>query len=193
MYAAQGFEHISSGLGTGAFGVLLLRLTEKRFSATQYALLSSLFTLPRVLAGPVAGVAADAFGWRDFFVLTVFTGIPGLLMLARFVPWNARVLEFKVAEPLPGGPLGKGALAAWGLAGALVTGVASALSLACLNALALYRTSHVFGFTEEGRKLLSPSTFGGGLTLLGLVIVAAVGGLVTAAAASARRSPLAPE
>ena len=104
MYAAQGVEHICSGLGTGAFGVLLLRLTEKRFSATQYALLSSLFTLPRVLAGPVAGVAADAFGWRDFFILTVFTGIPGLLMLARFVPWNARELRFEVATPRPGVP-----------------------------------------------------------------------------------------
>ena len=43
MYVATGFEVFSSGLGTGAFGVLLLRLTEKRFSATQYALFSSLF------------------------------------------------------------------------------------------------------------------------------------------------------
>ena len=74
MYAAQAFEHRSTGLGSGAFGVLLLRLTQKRFSATQYALLSSLFTLPRVLAGPVAGVMADAIGWRDFFILTVLTG-----------------------------------------------------------------------------------------------------------------------
>ena len=54
------FELGSSGLGTGAFGVLLLRLTQKRFSATQFALLSSLFTLPRILSGPVAGVLADA-------------------------------------------------------------------------------------------------------------------------------------
>ena len=77
MYAAQAFELGSSGLGHGAFGVLLLRLTQKRFSATQYALLSSLFTLPRMLAGPVAGVLADAIGWRDFFVLTVVFGVPG--------------------------------------------------------------------------------------------------------------------
>ena len=62
MYAAQAFELGSSGLGQGAFGVLLLRLTQKRFSATQYALLSSLFTLPRILAGPVAGVLADSHG-----------------------------------------------------------------------------------------------------------------------------------
>ena len=189
MYAAQGVEHICSGLGTGAFGVLLLRLTEKRFSATQYALLSSLFTLPRVLAGPVAGVAADAFGWRDFFVLTVFTGIPGLLMLARFVPWNARELRFEVATPTPGGPLTRAQLGVRALFGALLTGASSFLSLSALNALAGYRASKVFAFTEEMRKLLAPRGFGDGLTLLGLFVLALVGGLVTAAAASARRLP----
>ena len=52
MYAATGFEVFAAGLGMGAFGVLLFRLTEKRFSATQYALFSSLFAVPRVLAGP---------------------------------------------------------------------------------------------------------------------------------------------
>ena len=55
MYGATGFEVFTSGLGMGAFGVLLLRLTEKRFSATQYALFSSLFALPRVVAGPITG------------------------------------------------------------------------------------------------------------------------------------------
>ena len=42
MYSATSFELFSSGLGTGAFGVLLIRMTSKRFSATQYALFSSL-------------------------------------------------------------------------------------------------------------------------------------------------------
>ena len=60
MYAATSFELLTSGLGTGAFSVLLLRLTQKRFSATQYALFSSLFALPRVLAGPISGLAVDA-------------------------------------------------------------------------------------------------------------------------------------
>src|SRR5262249_16879277 len=50
MYSAIAFEMGTSGMGTGAFGVLLLRLTEKRFSATQFALLSSLFAVPRVFA-----------------------------------------------------------------------------------------------------------------------------------------------
>ena len=66
MYAAHAFEHVSSGLGSGAFGVLLLRLTQKRFSATQYALLSSLFTLPRVLAGPRDGRSRQGDGLARF-------------------------------------------------------------------------------------------------------------------------------
>ena len=43
MYGATSFELFTSGLGTGAFSVLLLRMTQRRFSATQYALFSSLF------------------------------------------------------------------------------------------------------------------------------------------------------
>ena len=118
MYAATAFELGSTGLGSGAFGVLLLRLTQKRFSATQYALLSSLFTLPRILAGPVAGVLADAIGWRDFFVFTIVIGIPGMVMLARFVPWGVRDVEFEVRAPARGPPLGRGGLAARGRRGA---------------------------------------------------------------------------
>jgi PAT family beta-lactamase induction signal transducer AmpG len=90
MYGATGFEVFTSGLGMGAFGVLLLRLTEKRFSATQYALFSSLFALPRVVAGPITGFTVNAVGWPSFFLLTMMSGIPGLVMLARFVPPGTR-------------------------------------------------------------------------------------------------------
>ena len=90
MYAATGFELFTAGLGMGAFGVLLLRLTEKRFSATQYALFSSLMALPRVVAGPITGFTVNAIGWPAFFLVTMVIGIPGLLMLARFVPLGVR-------------------------------------------------------------------------------------------------------
>jgi PAT family beta-lactamase induction signal transducer AmpG len=189
MYAAQGFEHLASGLGTGAFGVLLLRLTEKRFSATQYALLSSLFTIPRILAGPVAGVSADAFGWRNFFVATVFVGIPGLLMLARFVPWHARELRFEVASPSTKPPLTIAELWIRGALGTLAVGGAAVLSVAALNALSVYRSKKVFALGPELAKLLAPTGFGGWTTVLGLLVVAVAGGLVTAAALQARRRP----
>ena len=90
MYGATGFEVFAAGLGMGAFGVLLLRLTEKRFSATQYALLSSLFAVPRVVAGPITGFTVSAIGWPSFFLLSMALGIPGLVMLARFVPPGVR-------------------------------------------------------------------------------------------------------
>ncbi|HLF55558.1 MAG TPA: MFS transporter, partial [Thermoanaerobaculia bacterium] len=96
MYGAMAFELVTSGLGMGAFGVLLLRITERRFSATQYALFSSLFGLPRILAGPVTGLVVDAAGWRWFFWLTMAAGIPGLLLLQRFAPLGVREPQFGI-------------------------------------------------------------------------------------------------
>lgn len=94
MYGAVSVEMFTSGLGTGAFSVLLLRMTEKRFSATQYAVLSSLFALPRSFAGPVAGFVVHAFGWPAFYLMTMVVGLPGLLALARFVPPGVREPRF---------------------------------------------------------------------------------------------------
>jgi PAT family beta-lactamase induction signal transducer AmpG len=90
LYAAQTVEMATSGLGTGAFSVLLLRLTQKRFSATQYALLSSLMAVTRTLTGPVSGVLVATLGWRDFFILTVPMGLPALALLWRVAPWSQR-------------------------------------------------------------------------------------------------------
>src|SRR5688572_522215 len=95
MYTATGFEVSTAGLGMGAFGVLLLRLTEKRFSATQYALFSSLMAVPRVISGPVTGFTVNAVGWPAFFLLTMVLGIPGLLMRARFVRPGVRGPQFE--------------------------------------------------------------------------------------------------
>ena len=90
LIAAMTVENLTQGLGTGAFSVLLLRLTQKRFSATQYALFSSLFGLPRLWAGPISGFLIAALGWKTFFWLTMLAGIPGLLLLQRFAPFGVR-------------------------------------------------------------------------------------------------------
>lgn len=95
MYGAMGFETFTQGLGTGAFSVLLMRLTKKRFSITQYAVLSSLFSLSRVFTGPISGYLAKAVGWQEFFIITMIAGIPGLLLLHRFSPWGKRDLEMQ--------------------------------------------------------------------------------------------------
>jgi MFS transporter, PAT family, beta-lactamase induction signal transducer AmpG len=108
MYGAMSFEALTTGLGMGAFSVLLLRLTQKRFSATQYALLSSLFGLPRIVAGPVAGFAVDAVGWTWFFVGTLGAGVPGLLLLQRFVPLGSREPLIAPEPARAGRPVGAG-------------------------------------------------------------------------------------
>src|SRR5207244_11223788 len=117
MCAATGFEMLTSGMGTGAFSVLLLRITQKRFSATQYALFSSLFSLPRLVAGPLSGFLVEAVGWRTFFLLTLVFGVPGMVLLARFVPPGVREPVFTVETHRRRQPLAPAGLAPRGGAG----------------------------------------------------------------------------
>jgi PAT family beta-lactamase induction signal transducer AmpG len=187
MYSAVAFELGTSGMGTGAFGVLLIRLTQKRFSATQYALLSSLFSIPRVLAGPPAGLLVDAMGWRDFFVFTILAGIPGMLMLWRFVPWGVTEPEFQVEAPKKGAPVTPAHVAARATVGGLLGFGLSALTLAVLEAMRTYRSKKVFDIGAHFVDVFTPSTLGDWLTLVGMVALALTVALTTAAYVVARR------
>ncbi|HSK76000.1 MAG TPA: MFS transporter [Thermoanaerobaculia bacterium] len=188
MLAAIGFETLSSGLGSGAFSVLLLRMTQKRFSATQYALFSSLFGLPRILSGPIAGYAAYAYGWEAFFWATLPVGIPGMILLSRFVPWNAREVDFQVEPPSLKKPLGRGELFLRGLAGTAVGTAAAAAITAALSALKVLRDNPAapFDLLTPLVALVRPADGGGWLTLLGLLTFGIVCGLFTAAVTAAR-------
>lgn len=74
-------EYFVSGLGSTAFVVLLTSLCNVRFSATQYALLSSLSAVGRVFLGPLAAWLVPQVGWSMFFVITTLSAIPGLLLV----------------------------------------------------------------------------------------------------------------
>jgi len=187
MYAAQAFELGTSGVGTGAFGVLLLRLTEKRFSATQYALLSSLFSVPRVLAGPPAGLLADALGWRSFYILTVFLGIPGLVMLQRFVGWSEREPVFHVAEPRRGPPIKAVGLVGFSALAGAATLLGGWLAAAGLSAVKAYRDAGVMRLGEAAAALLRPVGVGDWIGVVGIVLLALLTAMATAAALVARR------
>src|SRR5438445_682537 len=187
MYSAVALELGMSGMGTGAFGVLLIRLTQKRFSATQYALLSSLFSIPRVLAGPPAGLLVDALGWRDFFVFTLLAGIPGMAMLWRFVPWSARDPEFQVEQPKRGTPVTPAQVATRAAVGGIAGFGISVLTLALLEAMRTYRSQKVFDLAASVHDILLPAGLGGWLTLVGLVAIALTIALTTAAFVVARR------
>ncbi len=82
------FENLSSGMGTSAFVAFMAIQTNKRFTATQYALLSSLMGVPRVLAAAPTGYLAQALGWVPFFIACTLMAVPGLLILLRFSTWR---------------------------------------------------------------------------------------------------------
>ncbi|RPH64016.1 MAG: MFS transporter [Burkholderiales bacterium] len=86
MAAAIGFENLCGGMGTAAFVAFLMALTDRRFSAAQYALLSALAAVGRVYVGPASGVMVEALGWPTFFVFTVGAALPGLVLLRWLRP-----------------------------------------------------------------------------------------------------------
>jgi PAT family beta-lactamase induction signal transducer AmpG len=81
MILAVAFENFTGGMGTAAFISLLMALCDHRYSATQFALLSSLASLGRVFIAPTSGYVVESLGWTNFFVIAVLTAAPGLLML----------------------------------------------------------------------------------------------------------------
>ena len=197
MYAANIFETATSGMGTGAFSVLLLRITQKRFSATQYALFSSLFGIPRIVSGPIAGSVVDAVGWEPFFWGTMVVGIPGLLLLQRFAPLGMRDPDFTVEAPKARRPLSTPAIALRGVFGgvvALALGAASLAALAGLKAVHAATTTAAgavapagFDFVRRLEALAAPADPKGWLQLVGLLVFAGFIGLTTAAVFAGRR------
>ena len=86
---AIGFEAFASvGLGTAAFGAFIARATDRRFTATQFALFTSLAVVPRTFANAGAGFIVEGIGWFDFFLLCGALGLPGLLLLPKVAPWR---------------------------------------------------------------------------------------------------------
>ncbi|MGH8847568.1 MAG: MFS transporter, partial [Polaromonas sp.] len=75
-------DNLSSGIASAAFIAYLSSLTNVNYSATQYALFSSMMLLlPKFLAG-YSGRYVDAFGYSHFFTATALLGLPVLLLVA---------------------------------------------------------------------------------------------------------------
>ena len=81
MVAVVAAENLCGGMGTAAFVALLMAMCDRRFSATQYALLSALAAFGRVYVGPAAGALAADYGWMAFFLFTFFIALPGIALL----------------------------------------------------------------------------------------------------------------
>lgn len=79
--AVIAFENLSAGLGTAAYIGFIASLTDKRFTATQFALLTSFMGMPRVFAAAPTGYMVGTFGWSGFFLFCTLIAIPGILLI----------------------------------------------------------------------------------------------------------------
>ncbi len=79
--AVIAFENLTGGMGTSAFVAFMASQTRRAFTATQYALLTGLMGLPRVLAAAPTGWAATQLGWTGFFLMCTLAAAPGLWLL----------------------------------------------------------------------------------------------------------------
>jgi PAT family beta-lactamase induction signal transducer AmpG len=95
LLAAVAFENITGGMGTAAFLAFLMSLTQQRFTATQFALLSAFASVGRVWVGPLAGVMAETVGWPTFFIVSTVLALPALAMLV----WQRE--RIRALEPTP--------------------------------------------------------------------------------------------
>ncbi len=90
MYSASAMESFTGGLGTAAFLAFLMAIVDKRHSATEYALLSSVFALSRSVAGWAGGFGAETLGYGAYFLLTFFLAFPAYLLL----PWVKKMIRY---------------------------------------------------------------------------------------------------
>ena len=95
MVTVIGLENLCGGMGTAAYVALLMALCDRRFSATQYALLSALSAVGRVYVGPAAGYLVAGFGWIQFFFFTFLIALPGIGLLV----WMRGRIEALDAAP----------------------------------------------------------------------------------------------
>ncbi|RDE49369.1 MAG: MFS transporter [Candidatus Accumulibacter meliphilus] len=81
-------EYLGVGLGTAAFTAFIARATNPAFTATQFALFTSLAAVPRTFINATAGALVESLGWVSFFFLCFGLALPGMLLLLKVAPWN---------------------------------------------------------------------------------------------------------
>ncbi|HSC23828.1 MAG TPA: AmpG family muropeptide MFS transporter [Casimicrobiaceae bacterium] len=81
-------EALGVGLGTAAFTAFIARTTDPRYTATQYALFTSLAAVPRTVINASTGWLVEHIGWLDFYLLCTLLALPGMALLLRVAPWR---------------------------------------------------------------------------------------------------------
>ncbi|MDO8932028.1 MAG: AmpG family muropeptide MFS transporter [Rhodocyclaceae bacterium] len=85
-----GLEALGVGLGTAAFVAFIARATHPAYTATQFALFTSLAAVPRTFINASAGWLVGQLGWTVFFLLCFVLALPGMLLLLKVAPWQER-------------------------------------------------------------------------------------------------------
>jgi PAT family beta-lactamase induction signal transducer AmpG len=99
MTTAIGVDNFMNGLGTAAFVAFLMTLCNKRFTATQYAIFSSLMTVPGRLLGYVNGFVAHHAGWPAFFLITIVAALPAIVILFFIEIRDPNEREIAASDP----------------------------------------------------------------------------------------------
>ncbi|MBU3016817.1 AmpG family muropeptide MFS transporter [Paraglaciecola agarilytica] len=90
---ASGFEYFGVGLGSVALIAFMAKSTNRHFTATQFALFSSIAAVPRTFVSATTGYVIEAVGYTQFFLICFVCAIPGMLMLLKIAPWNEKKVD----------------------------------------------------------------------------------------------------
>lgn len=93
--AVIGFENFTGGMGTAAYMAYMATQTNKKFTATQYALLTSLMGVPRTILSAPTGYMAKSMGWAPFFTFCALIAVPGMFLLWKLAPWSTVISPAK--------------------------------------------------------------------------------------------------
>jgi len=83
------FEFLATGLGQAAYASYMAVQTNKRFTATQYAMMTSLMAVPGTVAAAITGYMAEYLGWIGFYIICALVALPGMFLLMRIAPWGS--------------------------------------------------------------------------------------------------------
>ena len=87
---ASGFEYLGVGMGSVALISFMAKSTNRHFTATQFALFSSIAAVPRTFVSAATGFIIEAVGYTQFFIICFVCALPGMLMLIKIAPWNQK-------------------------------------------------------------------------------------------------------
>jgi len=88
LFAVVSFEYLGVSLGTVALTAFMAKQTNLSFTATQFALLTSIMVIPRTFANASTGYIINSVGYFEFFIICTLAAVPGMMLLLIVAPWN---------------------------------------------------------------------------------------------------------